>query len=308
MSTSSAKRKTATTVFLMFGLLIIVLNTVYVVKQTEQSLVLRFGKPIKVIKKPGLAFKMPFVENVEMFEKRLLTFNAQPQVITAKDDKRLIVDAFVRYKITDPLKFKQTVGYEREMGEQLDTMLNSALRQGIGGASLIEVISSKRHEVMQQVKELVNRQAQGQPVKTEEGTTKTVAPRGGFGIEVVDVRIIRTDLPEDNSDSIYKRMRTEREEEAANLRAQGAEEAQKITAKADKERTILLANARKTSEILRGEGDKESVRIFASAVKKSPEFYDFYRSLQAYQKTITSDNTTVILSPESQFLKYMDRR
>ena len=283
--------------------LITLFSSVFIVPQTEQALVLRFSKPIKVIDEPGLGFKVPFVENVEMFDKRLLRFDADPQEVIASDQKRLIVDAFVGYKITDPLKFKQTVGNERTMNDRLNRILESALRQALGDVPLSAIISTKRAEIMHQVRRIVNLQAQG--IETQSAEGETIAPKGGVGIEVVDVRIVRADLPEANSLSIYRRMQTERERDAKDLRARGAEDAQKIRAIADKERTVLIAEAQKKAETIRGEGDKDALRIFAGAADQAPEFYDFYRSLQAYRTAVTPEDTTVILSPEGEFLKHM---
>ncbi len=267
----------------------------FIVSQTEQALVLQFGRPVRVIQEPGLNFKMPFVQNVEFYEKRLMDFDADPKEVIAADQKRLMVDAFVRYHITDPLRFKQTVGNENTMRSRLNSILESSLRQVVGSVPLSDVISEKRDDIMQEIRAQVNEQAMGGDGK------------GGFGIEVVDVRIKRADLPQANSEGIYKRMQTEREREANQFRAQGSEDAQKIRSQADKERTIILAEAQKTAQITRGEGDSEATKIFAQAFNKDPEFFKFYRSMQAYKKSISSKDTTVVLSPDSEFLKYMEK-
>ena len=287
---------------IFFGVLFILSNSLFVVYQTQQALVLQFGKPIRVEQKPGLKFKIPFVQNVEFFDSRLLDFDAEPKEVIAADQKRLIVDAFVRYRITNPLLFKQTVSNERTMRLRLNSILESSLRQVIGEVPLSAVISEKRTETMNKIKMLVNAQAHGQKV---EGGADNIM-RGGFGVEVVDVRIKRADLPVINNDSIYRRMQTEREQIAKEYRAQGAEDAQKIRSSADKERTILLAEARKKAEILRGEGDKEATRIFAQSFGQDAQFFAFYRTMQAYKKTMDKDNTSMVLSPNSQFLKYME--
>ena len=282
---------------------VIALNaSLFVVSQTNQALVLQFGKPVRVEQDPGLKFKMPFVQNVEFYDKRLIDFDAESKEVIAADQKRLIVDAFVRYRITDPLRFKQTVADEMTMRSRLNAILESSLRQVIGGLPLSEVISEQRAEIMQSIKNLVNAQARGIPVEGAENVTK-----GGFGIEVVDVRIKRADLPPANSEGIYKRMQTEREQEAAEFRAKGAEDAQKIRSQADKERTILLAEARRKAEILRGEGDSAATKIFAASFGQDEEFFNFYRTMQAYKKTLSQDDTTLILSPDSDFLKYIDK-
>ncbi len=283
----------------------VVLNTFFVVPQTHQALVLRFGKPVNVVEEPGLAAKMPFIEQVEFFDKRLLDFDADAKEVIAADQKRLIVDAFVRYRIVDPLKFKQSVGDERTMQSRLNTILESTLRQVVGDITLAELISTERAKAMQEVKGMVNDIVSGAQPQTPDG--QKVAPRGGFGIEVVDVRIVRADLPQANSESVFKRMQTEREQEAKEFRAKGAEDAQKIRAMADKDRTILLAEAQKKADITRGEGDGEAIKIFAEAVGKAPEFYSFYRSLQAYRTALSENNTTMVLSPDNEFLHYMEK-
>jgi len=282
-------------------MLFVLANSVFIVSQTDQALILQFGKPVRVEQSPGLKFKLPFVQNVEFYDKRLLDFDAEPKEVIASDQKRLIVDAFVRYRIVDPLRFKQSVADERTMRSRLNSILESSLRQALGNVPLSAVISEKRAELMQQIRTLVNEQAMGAKVDGADGTT------GGFGIEVVDVRIKRADLPPANSEGIYKRMQTERTKEANQFRAQGAEDAQKIRSTADKERTILLAEARKKAEILRGEGDGEATRIFAQAFGQDQDFFQFYRSMQAYRKTLSPKDTTMVLSPDSEFFKYMEK-
>jgi modulator of FtsH protease HflC len=288
--------------FAVVGLFVLA-NAVFIVNQTEQVLVLQFGKPVRVIQEPGLKFKMPLVQNVEYYDKRLLDFDGEPKEVIAADQKRLIVDAFVRYRITDPLRFKQSVADERTMKSRLNSILEASLRQVLGNVPLSAVISEKRPEIMQHIKGLVNAQTRGVPIA---GAEKNIV-RGGFGIEVVDVRIKRADLPPANSEGIYKRMQTERQREAAEFRAKGAEDAQKIRSQADKERTILLATARRQAEITRGEGDGIATKLFAEAFGQDQDFFQFYRSLQAYKKTLAAKDTTVIMSPDNEFLKYMEK-
>jgi membrane protease subunit HflC len=282
-------------IFLAIGFLLA--NTFFIVDQTEQALVLQFGKPERVVQTPGLQFKVPFIQNVEFFDRRLLDFEAEPKEVIAADQKRLIVDAFVRYRITDPLRFKQSVGDERTMRSRLNSILESSLRQALGSVQLAAVVSEKRSAMMQQIRSLVNDQVH------RSGPENV----GGFGIEVIDVRIKRADLPPANSEGIYKRMQTEREREAKEFRAQGAEDAQKIRSQADKERTILLAEARKTSEITRGEGDGEATRIFAQSFGQDADFFQFYRTLNAYRKTLSEKDTTMVMSPDNEFLKYLEK-
>jgi len=274
-------------------------NALFIVQQTEQALVLQFGRPVRVEQKPGLKFKMPFVQNVEYYSTQLLDFEGEPKEVIAADQKRLIVDAFVRYRITDPLRFKQTVADERTMKSRLNSILESNLRQVLGSEPLSALISEKRSAIMGHIRDRVNTQAQG--AKSDDGAVR------GFGIEVVDVRIKRADLPPANSEGIYKRMQTERQREAAEFRARGAEDAQKIRSQADKERTIILAEARKTAETTRGQGDGEATKIFAQAFGQDQDFFQFYRTLQAYKKTLNNKDTTMILSPDSEFLKTLDK-
>lgn len=284
--------------FLFFIGIVTAANAFFVVNQNEQALVLQFGRPVKVIKNPGLQVKLPFVQNVEFFDKRLLDFNDaySPIEVIAADQKRLIVDSFVRYRIVDPLRFKQAVGDERNLRSRLMAILEASLRQVIGSVSLADVVSQKRDLLMGQIRDLVNAQVQGAKDNP-----------GGYGIEIVDVRIQRADLPKENADGIYRRMQTEREREAKQYRAQGAEEAQKIRSEAEKQRTILLAEAKKTADETRGLGDAEAIRIFAEATGQDAEFYQFYRTLAAYRKSLSGQDTTLILSPNSEFLKYIDQ-
>jgi len=287
----------------VLAVVVVVANSAFIVDQTEQALVLQFGKPERVEKLPGLKFKIPFVQNVEFFDRRLLDFDAQSKEVIASDQKRLEVDAFVRYRITDPLRFKQAAGDEATMRSRLNSILESSLRQALGNVPLSAVISEKRAELMQSIRTLVNAQAMGASV---EGGDKDITT-GGFGIEVVDVRIKRADLPPANSEGIYKRMQTERVKEANQYRAQGAEDAQKIRSQADKERTIQLADARKKAEILRGEGESLSTKIFADAFGQDQEFYQFYRTMQAYRKSLNGKDTTMVMSPDNDFLRMLEK-
>lgn len=279
----------------LVGLLVLA-NTLFTVDQTEQAVVLQFGRPVRVIKTPGLEWKVPFVQNVVFFDNRLLDFDAAPKEVIASDQKRLIVDAFLRWRITDPLRFLQSAGNEYTMKSRLDAILESSLRQALGSVPLFAVVSEKRAELMQQIRTLVNQQVEGSKDNP-----------GGFGIQVADVRIKRADLPEANSEGIYKRMQSEREREAKQFRAQGAEDAQKIRAEADKQRTIILATAKKQAEITRGQGDAEATRVYAKAFDQDPEFFQFYRTMEAYRKAFSSKDTTMILSPDNAFLKDMEK-
>ena len=261
-------------------------GSVFTVDETQQGLVLQFGNPKRVVKEPGLHFKVPFVQNVEYFEDRILDFDAPPVEAVASDKKRIVVDAFARYRIENPLLFRQRVQNELTARNRLESIVNSSLRKLLGRVELIAVLSGERSQLMATLSEDVNSEA-----------TK-------LGMKVVDVRIKRADLPEANSQAVFRRMQAEREREAREARARGAEESQKIKAGADRERTVLLAEAQKQAQILRGEGDAVRSRIFASAYSVDPEFFSFYRSLQAYRSALQSGDTTMVLSPNSDFFKY----
>jgi membrane protease subunit HflC len=258
----------------------------FIVHQNEQALVLEFGKPKRVIKEPGLNWKLPLVETVDIFEKRILDIDTEPLEVIAADQKRLVVDAFARYKIVDPLKFYQTIRYEGAVSSRLDPIIEAALRRVLGAAAFVDLVREKREELMRRIAQQVN--AEGQ----------------ALGLEVVDVRIKRADLPEQNQKSVFDRMRAEREREAAEFRAQGTAEANRIRATADREATVIKAEATRKGEELRGEGDAERNRIFAEAFGKDPDFFGFYRSMQAYEEALKSGDTRLVLSPDSPFFKY----
>lgn len=280
-------------------------GSAFVVTQAEQALVAQFGEIVRVEKEPGLKFKIPLIQNVEYFDKRLLEFNADPKELITGDNERVIVDAFARYRIIDPVKFYVAVRNEQTMRSHLATFLESSIRQTIASVPLKTVLSADRQKLMHAIKTAVNRQMSGAEAETPE-TGEQIAAIRGFGVEVVDVRIMRTDLPQENSEAVYGRMRSEREREAKEYRAQGAEEALKIRSEADRKRAVLLAEARKTAETLRGEGDAQATRIYNDAFGQDPEFFEFYRTMQAYRETLNKDDTTFILSPDSGFLKRMD--
>ena len=266
--------------------IVIALSAAFIVDQREQALVLQFGDPKRVIQEPGLNFKIPFIQQTVRFDKRLLDFDNAPEEVIASDQKRLVVDAFARYHITDPLKFYQTVGTEMALRPRLGSVLNSTLRQVLGTVPLQQVVSEKRGALMLEIRDIV----------------RTEAAR--FGIRVEDVRIKRADLPAQNSEAIYRRMQTERQQEAAELRAKGAEEAQKIRAEANRQKVVIVAEAERDSQILRGDGEGQMNRIFAEAFGRDPEFFSFYRSMQAYEAALGTDDTTMVLSPDSDFFRY----
>ena len=260
--------------------------SLFVVKEINQAIVLQFGDPKKIISKPGLQFKIPFIQNVVFIDRRILSLDPAPEEVIASDQKRLIVDAYARFKIVDPLKFYISVGDERVARSRLATIINSRLRGVLGTQSLATLLSEDRSKQMDIIQNDVNAEAKN------------------FGIEIIDVRIKRADLPQANSEAIYKRMQTEREREAKEFRAKGAEMAVTITSTADKEVTVLLANAKKQSEIMKGEGDGQRNKIFAQAFGKDPEFFAFYRAMIAYEKALIGGDTSLILSPDSDFFKF----
>ena len=267
-----------------------VLNASYFyVDQRLQAIVLQFGEPIRVVKDPGLQFKIPLVQNVEYFDKRLLLFDNPVEEIISADKKRLIVDSFARYKIEDPLRYFQTIRFESTLTNRLGSIINDSLRQVLGRVPLKSVISEKRSVLLEEVAVLVSAAAKD------------------FGLQIEDVRIRRADLPTANSDAIFRRMQTERQQEAAQYRAEGEEQSRILKAQAEKEKTILLADAERTSDILRGEGDGEKNKILGEAFSKDPEFFSFYRSMQAYINAISAEDTTMILSPDSTFFEYFDK-
>jgi len=267
-------------------LAIITYLSLFTVKEINQAIVLQFGNPKQVITQAGLQWKIPFVQNVVFLDRRILSLDPAPEEVIASDQKRLIVDAYSRFTIVDPLKFYISVGNEMVARSRLATIINSRIRNVLGKQSLATLLSEERGRQMAIIQEGVNEEAKK------------------FGIEIIDVRIKRADLPQANSEAIYKRMQTEREREAKEFRARGAEMAVTITSTADKEVTVILANASKQSEIMKGEGDGIRNKIFADAYGRDPEFFSFYRAMQAYEKALIGGETTMILSPDSDFFKY----
>lgn len=264
------------------------LNSLFTMNERQQGLVLQFGEPKRVIQSSGLHFKLPLIQNVVRYDMRILEYDLPIEEIIAVDKKRMLVDSFTRFKITDPLEFYKTVGTESSVRNRLNSNVISSLRRVVGRVTLEELLSEERSKIMEDIKTEVNNEA------------------SRFGIEVVDVRIRRADLPEANSQAIYERMISERVREAKEFRAKGSEVAQKIRAEADKEKTVILAEANKKGEILRGKGESEAVNIYADAFEKDPDFYSFYRSMQAYGKVLGEDGTTMILSPDSEFLEFFN--
>jgi membrane protease subunit HflC len=262
--------------------------TLFTVSQTQQALVLEFGKPKRVLTEPGLQYKIPFIQNVEFFDKRILDIDTASQEVIASDKKRLVVDAFARYRIVDPLLFFQTLRDERIASARIGAVLEASLRRVLGGSSFTAVVRDKRESLMKTILGQVNQEA---------------TP---FGVNIVDVRIKRVDLPEANMQAIYRRMQTERQREAAEFRAEGEGASRRIRATADREVTVIKAEATGESERIRGAGDAERNRIFAEAFGQDPDFFAFYRSMQAYEGSLRAGDTRMLLSPNSQFFQYFN--
>lgn len=262
-------------------------SSVFTVHQTQQVLITQLGDPIRVIEKPGLHWKVPFIQTVITFDRRLLDFDAPGEEVILGDQRRLIVDSFTRYRITNPLRFYQTVGAtEQGIRARLNSIVSSSLRRVLGNEPLLSVLSNDRPRIMSEIRDQVNTEARQ------------------FGIEVVDVRIRRADLPEENTQAILSRMQSERERVAREARAEGAEVAQRIRAGAERERTVLLAEAQAQSDVLRGQGEQEAIRIVAEAFNRDLRFFDFWRSMQAYRDAFADGNARLVMTPDSQFFRF----
>jgi membrane protease subunit HflC len=268
--------------------LIIVYSSLFAVYQTQQALVVRLGQVVRVINEPGLNVKVPFIDTVIGIDKRILDLEAPAQEVIASDQKRLVVDAFARYRIHDPLRFFQTLGSKAAADSQLTILLNSALRRVLGEATFIQLVRDERAGLMARIRDLINHEA------------------AGYGIEVVDARIRRADLPEQNSQAVYQRMQTARQREAAEYRAQGQQQAQEIRSRADRDVTVLVADATNKSEQIRGQGDALRNEIFAAAFNQDPDFFAFYRTMQAYETGLKANDTRLVLKPDSSFFRYFN--
>jgi membrane protease subunit HflC len=264
-------------------------NALFIVDQTEQALVLQFGQPRRVVRTPGLWAKRPFLEDVKRYDNRLLDFEPPPEEVIVSDQKRLVVDTYTRYRITDPLLFYQTVNTEAAVRARLSAMVNGSLRRVLGNVTLSALLSHERPAIMKQIRDEVSEQGKG------------------FGIDVIDVRIRRADLPEENSQAIFARMVSERQQQAAQYRGEGAEAAQTVRANADRERTIIVAEAQRSAQRVRGDGDAESIRIYADAFGQDKEFFAFYRSMQAYRDALNGRSTSFVLTPGSGFFRFFEK-
>lgn len=271
---------------LVVGAALLAYFAFFIVHQNEQALVLEFGKPKRVIDQAGLHWKIPVVETVQYFDKRILDLDMAPQEVPAADQKLLLVDAFARYRINNPLKFYQAVTSEYYVPQRFGPIVQSTLRRTLGSASFIDIVRNRRDELMKQIATEVNKQGQE------------------FGIEVVDVRIKRADLPEKNLQSVYDRMKADRFKEAEELRAEGRAAANKIQADADRDAITIRAEARRRADQMRGEGDAERNRIFAEVFNRDPAFFSFYRSMQAYEAGMKAGDTRMLLSPDSEFFRF----
>ncbi len=269
-----------------FVVFLALITSVFIVQENEQVIVLRFGNPQAEVKEPGLHFKLSFIDKVQNYEKRILNVDPPAEQVLLADQKRLVVDTFARYKIVDMLKFFQALGTESAAEQRLYTIINSSVRQSLGRVSLAGVLSGKRNDLMKTIIKDVNSEA----VR--------------MGIQIVDVRIVRADLPDQVTQSTFARMRSEREREAREARAEGAQLSTEIKSTAEKERSIILAEAQKDAQILRGKGDNEAITIYSKAFSQDPEFYAFYRSLEAYKKSMSDPETTLILTPDSDFFRF----
>ena len=274
------------TLIILFVVAVIGYSSVFTVQQTEQALVVRLGEPVRVVTDPGLNFKAPFVDSVISIDKRILDLENPSQEVIASDQKRLVVDAFARYRIKNALRFYQSVGSIQAANIQLTTLLNASLRRVLGEVSFITVVRDEREVLMARMRDQLDKEADS------------------YGIQVVDVRIRRADLPEQNSEAVYKRMQTERAREAAEFRAQGGQKSQEIKSKADREATVIIAEANSTAEQTRGAGDAERNRLFADAYGRDPEFFAFYRSMSAYETGLRSNDTRFLLRPDSEFFRF----
>jgi len=264
-------------------------GALFTVSEMEQAIVMQFGEPIRVINEPGLSYKLPMVQDVQYYEKRVLNLDPPFETMLLSDQKRVLIDSFVRYQIKDPLEFFKTVRSEQTVRARLSTITNSVVRDVVGNSTLTKVLSDERIELLNQIVEKLNVQA------------------SKFGIKIVDVRFRRTDLPDEVSERVYARMRSEREREAKEFRAEGFEVAQEITANADREAIVLKAEAKRTSEILRGEGEGQRTRTLNDAYGQDEDFFSFYRSMQAYEGALADSSTYLVLTPDSDFFEYFNQ-
>lgn len=276
--------------YIIFGIgaaLILLLTSLFTVDQRESAVIFQFGEAVRVVEAPGLNMKVPFVQNVKFFDKRVLNVTAEAKELTAADGKRIIVDSFAKFKIVDPIKFYKTVNNYKGANLRLNRILESSMRQVIGKVNLSTLLSDERSDLMLSIRDIVGGEAKA------------------FGIEVIDARITRADLPSENSAGVYRRMQEGRVKEAKLIRAEGWEESERIRARADKEAQIIISQSYMDSERIKGEGDAEAARLYNSAYSKDQEFYKFYRSLVSYKNALDKTNTTFVISPDAEYMKYL---
>jgi membrane protease subunit HflC len=269
------------------SLLVVLINTLYIVDQRQQVLVLQFGEAVDVVQTPGLKMKIPFVQQIQRYDTRILNVLVDDKEVIALDQKRLIVNAFAKYRIVDPLKFYQSVRDETGARIRISSILDSSLRQILGGVKLRNLLSTERVSTMRKISTLLNEQAKN------------------FGVAIIDVRIMRADLPEENSQATYARMITDRKQQASKIRAEGEKEATMLKASAERQYQVLLAEADRAANITRGEGDAQASRIYADAFGRDPEFFAFFRTLQSYRATLGKEDTTMVVSPQSPYLRLL---
>lgn len=271
-----------------FILALLMLNSLFILRQDQQAIILQFGELVRVTSEPGLNFKVPFIQNLIYYDKKVLNVSAEEKELIAKDQKRVIISAYAKFIIDNPLKFYQTVISVKGLEARVNNILDSSLRQVIGDEILAALLTDKRARMVERIREIVAKESKK------------------FGINIIDVRILRVDLPDENSAAIYSRMQSDREKEAKEIRAEGEQEAQIIRATSDKERTIILAEAEKRAQIIKGDGDASATKIYADAFKVDPEFYKFYRSLESYKKTFKKENTKLYLSTKDKYFEYLN--
>lgn len=293
------------------AVVILMLQSAFIVVQTQQALVVQFGEIVRVVQKPGLNLKLPFIQDVLFFDKRLLEYRTQPTEFITRNKKtnveeRVVIDAFVRYRIKDPVQFFQAVRNEANLESRLGSIMLANMRKTMANYSLSDLLSERRSAIMSDIRKQVNTQANVAAVTGDKGEIGKASLGSGFGIEIVDLRIMRADLPVDISQATYERMRQNFTKEAKKFRAEGAEKALEITSTADRERTEIIAEAKRKAETIRGEGDAEAAKIYAGAYNKDPKFFEFYRAMQAYRNTIDPKETTIILSPDGGFMKHFE--
>ncbi len=270
--------------------LILAVSSVFTVREGMQVLLVQFGEPKRIVQSPGLYFKLPLIQSALYYDARVLDYDHQGEEVIAKDKKRIVLDTFTRYRITDPLEFRKSVVTEGVLDNRFSATVSSALRNVVGQYEVSQLLSKQRKKLMQDIRDKVGGEMEN------------------FGIEVLDVRIRRSDLPKANSQAIFERMKSEREREAKEFRAEGAEAAKRIRSKADKDRAVILANARRKGQTIRGEGDAEAISIYTEAFGQDPEFFSFYRSMNAYRNSLANEETTILISPNSDFFRFFEKK